>query len=73
MPGSLLDRREIKGTRFNLEIYFQGADHLDLSDDFIESAKDKRFWTLTHPFYGKMFVQPLSMGVDNKLDNGGNK
>lgn len=69
VPGSFLDRREAKGNRFNLEIYFQGADHLDLAEEFIESAKDNRFWTLTHPMYGNMVVQPLSMAIDNKSDN----
>lgn len=69
VKGSLLDRRELKGTRFNMEVYFQGANHIELSDEFLESAADKRFWIITHPLYGKMSVQPISMKVDNKLDN----
>ncbi|MCK4883268.1 MAG: DNA circularization N-terminal domain-containing protein, partial [Candidatus Diapherotrites archaeon] len=69
VPGSLLDRREQKGQRFTLEVFFQGTNHLDESDDFIESAVDKRFWTLIHPFYGKMFVQPLSLGIDDTKRN----
>jgi hypothetical protein len=69
VAGSLVDRREAKGARFTLDVYFQGTNHLELSDEFVASASDKRFWILTHPFYGKMNVQPNSLAIDNAGDN----
>jgi hypothetical protein len=67
--GTLVDRREPKGIVYNMEIHFQGADHLDESEEFLESAKDKRFWKLSHPFYGSINVQPLALNFDNTTLN----
>jgi len=69
VKGTLVDRREAKGGRYNLELYFQGENHLVESRAFETSADDKRYWTFTHPFYGKLFVQPLSLLFDNKKYN----
>lgn len=65
LPGTKVDRRQRRGRRFNLEIYFQGDDHLDVSNKFWNSCNDRRAWTLQHPFYSTLIVQPLSLSFDN--------
>lgn len=67
--GTLVDRREAKGAKYSLEIYFQGENHLEISDAFEISARDKRYWTVTHPMYGQLFVQPTSLRFDNSKYN----
>lgn len=69
IAGTLIDRREVQGRRFNLEIYFQGADHLDDAEAFRVSANDRRPWTMNHPMYGELKVQPFSLKFDNKQQN----
>lgn len=65
VPGSLVNRKFPKGRRYNLEVYFQGADHLDKTKAFETSANDQRYWTLNHPFYEQIYVQPTSIHIDN--------
>lgn len=65
IKGSLIDRGQSKGTRYNLELYFQGENHLDISSNFYNSADDRRAWTISHPFYGDLKVQPTSLNLDN--------
>lgn len=82
VPGSLVDRKEPKGTEYNIEIHFQGnglygnqnangqtLDHLDAASQFQTSANDKRAWTIKHPFYGQIKVQPISLDFDNSTLN----
>ena len=69
VQGTLVDRREAKGAKYNLEIYFQGDDYLEASERFEIASKDKRYWTLTHPMYGTLFVQPVSLNFDNSKYN----
>lgn len=69
VEGTLVDRREQKGRKISLEFYFQGENHLIESADFQLSAKDRRFWVLTHPYYGILTVQPLSLNVNNDTYN----
>lgn len=69
VPGTLVDRREPKGSKFELEIFFQGEDHLDVAQAFDISSKDKRFWTISHPLYGILNVQPSSLLFDNTKHN----
>lgn len=65
VSGTLVRRKRPKGARYSLEIYFQGADHLDTARAFELSAADPRAWKLTHPYYGRLIVQPLSLSLDN--------
>ncbi len=53
------------GAVYDIEIYFQGDDNLIKSADFLESSKDPRAWTVSHPMYGSLFVQPLSLKYDD--------
>lgn len=69
LEGTLVSRGKPRGTRFELTLFFQGDDHLDSSEAFRISANDNRVWILTHPFYGAMFVQPLSLAFDNTKYN----
>lgn len=69
VSGTLVKRSRPKGARYSLELYFQGADHLDTAAAFSRSADDPRPWNLTHPFYGRIVVQPLSLGIDNSQYN----
>lgn len=69
IPGTHVDRRKAKGRRYNLEIHFQGNNHLDIADKFDKSADVEKYWTISHPFYGFINVQPLSLGQDNSVYN----
>lgn len=67
--GTLVKRGLPKGRSFPISIYFQGEDHLDISEDFRISANDAREWTITHPFYGQIIVQPISLDFNNDDSN----
>lgn len=67
--GTLVKRGMQKGRKFPLELYFQGEDHLETSLAFEISAKDKRPWTLEHPFYDRLIVQPVALDFDNTALN----
>jgi len=69
VPGTLVDKREPKGAKYDLEIYFQGENNLDTSKAFEASAADKRFWVISHPLYGLINVQPASLNFDNTKNN----
>ncbi len=68
-PGTLVRRSQPKGRRFNIEIFFQGDDNLDKARDFEISARDPRAWTILHPLYGTLIVQPLGLGFDDTKHN----
>ena len=59
--GTLVDRKQPQGSKFNLVFYFQGAQNIDESDNFESSADDPRQWEILHPFYGTIKGQPLSI------------
>lgn len=65
VEGTYVHRKAAKGARYNIELYFQGENHLDFAQQFDDSAKDPRPWSLSHPFYGLLTVQPLSLSFDN--------
>jgi prophage DNA circulation protein len=67
--GTLVKRTEPKGRRFDLELYFQGANHVEEANAFETSCNDKRAWTLTHPYYGVITCQPTSIIIDNTSYN----
>jgi hypothetical protein len=69
LPGTLADRRLPKGNRYNLEIHFQGDNHLDIFKAFYKSTDDPKYWILQHPFYENINVQPLSINVDHSTYN----
>ncbi len=64
VAGTLVKRTESRGTRYDLEIIFQGENNFDDSKAFELSAKDKRPWQIIHPVYGEITCQPLSLTFD---------
>jgi hypothetical protein len=69
LEGTLVWRGKPKGRRYNLEIFFQGENHIDNSKAFEISAADNRPWTIAHPLYGNMIVQPIVLSFDNTQMN----
>lgn len=67
--GSFIDRRLPRSMRYNLEIIFQGEDNLDRAKEFDLSANDPRAWTIEHPLYGRLLVQPISLQFDDRNYN----
>lgn len=62
--GTLVRRGRPRGTRYPVELYFQGDDHLDQALAFEISAIDQRPWTVSHPYHGNISVQPTSLNFD---------
>ncbi len=58
---SLVERKKPKSGKYPLTFWFQGYDNIEQAQEFEDSAKDNRYWTITHPFYGVIKGQPLSL------------
>ena len=69
VEGTLVKRNQPKGNKYNLEIFFQGDDHLVTARDFEVAARDPRFWTIVHPYYGEIKVHPVELVFDNSGHN----
>ncbi len=67
--GTLIDRKKPQGAKYNLVFYFEGANNIDQADEFEISCEDPRQWTVTHPFYGVILGQPLSIRRDDSYLN----
>lgn len=65
LEGTKVDRRLAKGVRYPLEFYFQGTDNIDKFNEFKESSKDTRPWTVLHPIFGSITAHPLSITFSN--------
>lgn len=64
VSGTLVKRRSPLGIKYSIEIYFDGEDNLDDAERFRISADDRRPWTIEHPEYGTILVQPSSLTFD---------
>lgn len=62
--GTLVKRGMPKGTRFNLEIYFQGENCVEEARAFEKSSNDSRAWIISHPYHESMIVHPASLTFD---------
>ena len=62
---SLILRQLPMSTAYELEIIFQGEDHLDVSASFYKSADNRNAWQIRHPFYGNLVVQPVRVTQDD--------
>jgi len=69
LAGSKVDRGQPKGRRYNLEIYFQGENNIEAAQEFEVSADVLLPWTIQHPLYGNILVQPVSLSFDNSQMN----
>jgi hypothetical protein len=67
--GTLVKRGTPKGTRYSFEVIFQGEQYLELAKAFEVSANDSRPWTILHPQFGTMIVQPVSLDFDYSAYN----
>lgn len=67
--GELVKRKKVKARSFPLELYFQGDDHLDTFEAFRQSSHDERPWIISHPLYGSIICEPLSVHADNSKMN----
>lgn len=59
--GSRIDKKQPRGSRFDLRVIFQGEDHLTTAAEFEESNRDARPWTISHPLLGVATVQCVSL------------
>lgn len=69
VPGQLVDRKQPSARTYQLTIYFDGENNLEQSAAFEKAADDPRPWTLSHPYYGNLNVQPLSIAFNNSAHN----
>jgi len=69
VEGTLVYRSQPKGRKMQLEIYFDGANHLEEASNFELSARDSRAWRVAHPYYGNIVCQPTSLNFDNSSYN----
>lgn len=69
LAGTLVYRGLPRGARYGIELFFQGADHLDSAAAFEAAAADPRAWTMYHPYYGTITVQPIGLTFDNSAEN----
>lgn len=67
--GTLVYRGTPMGAKHELSIVFDGDNHLDVSESFRISTSDKRAWTVSHPLYGTLTVQPIALKFDNSFYN----
>lgn len=64
--GTLAKRKKKLGNRYNLELYFQGDNHLENSLALETSSNfDSSPWKIQHPFYGVLNVQISKFFIDN--------
>lgn len=69
VDGSLVKRKSTNGETFPLIFSFTGDDHLDVSEAFRLSAKNKKPWAIQHPKYGTRNVHPITIKWDDKRLN----
>jgi hypothetical protein len=69
LAGSKVDRGQPKGRRYNLEIFLQGEENIETATQFEISADVLLPWTILHPLYGNILVQPVSLSFDNSQMN----
>lgn len=69
LAGTLVQRGTPKGRRFTIEVFFQGEFNLEQSAAFETSANDPRAWTISHPLYGTIIVQPVNLNFDDSRHN----
>jgi hypothetical protein len=62
---SLVLRELPMSTAYEIEIIFEGADHLDVAAAFYKSADNRNAWQIRHPFYGNLVVQPVSVSQND--------
>lgn len=64
IDGTLVNRSTAMGSRYTLDLIFQGENHLDTMLSFEQSNLDNRPWEVFHPIYGDLILQPTSIVYD---------
>lgn len=64
VEGTYVNRKKKSGNQYPLLFYFQGDDCIEQAEAFEQSTRDSRQWSLKHPFFGTLKVQPLSLNFD---------
>jgi hypothetical protein len=67
--GTLVRRGTPRGKRYDISFMFTGANCVKDANRFAKDAEDNRAWKITHPFYGGLVVQPISITFDNSVLN----
>ena len=65
LEGTLVTRKKVKSQKIPLNITFQGDNHIDIAEKFLQSSKDPRYWTVTHPIIGEVYGHPASISKTN--------
>lgn len=65
VSGKLIKQTTPLGRVFPMEIYFDGPDHLEITEQFRLSANNVNHWTITHPIYGQIIVKTSSLNFNN--------
>ena len=77
VQGTVVQDLDSTSFTYPLTIYFDGADHDLVSEDFITSTRQKGLWTINHPVKGNLFLQlvditennqPVEVGSYTKID-----
>jgi len=66
LEGTLVDRKKPQSSKYPLLFWFQGDDHIDEVEAFMESAKDPRAWEVEHPIYGVIKGQPIGINRNDR-------
>lgn len=69
VEGTYVERKKQSGNQFPVLFYFQGDDCIEQARKFEYAARDSRAWTINHPIYDSILVQPLSLEFDNSVLN----
>lgn len=67
--GTYIERGQMQGRQFPILLYFTGDNNIDVATEFEISSRDNRPWTIKHPYYDDLTVQPLNLEFDNSLHN----
>lgn len=67
--GTLVKRTTALGTKYSIEIFFEGDENIEDAEQFRISSDDRRPWTIEHPEYGNILVQPSSLSFDTSVYN----
>lgn len=65
VKGSLVRRQLPLGTRYDIEIYFQGDTNLIESQQFKDFSESTAAWHIAHPMYGQLTAQPIGLKFDD--------
>ena len=70
--GTIAQDLDVSSSRYSIRIYFDGNNNDKTAESFWKSCKQRGTWTITHPVYGFIDVQLVSVSQDTQpIDNGG--